>query len=124
MRSALLLALVAGACPVSRADAPPTFISGQWYFGLASCGGKPFTPFNFSADACAALDTDDLRVQFKGQSLRLTLAGASRTRASLVVFSDDACSAQPAAWGAVADGACQVSYWSTKYTFDTHFGTA
>ena len=98
-----------------------TFISGSWYYGLASCGGKPFTPFNFTANTCSVLDTDDLQVQFKGQSLRLSMPDASSTSAKLVVFSDSACSAQPTAWGTVVDDGCQMSYWSTKYTFYTNF---
>lgn len=116
-----LLACAAGAAAAAAGAAPATFVSGSWYYGLASCGGKPFTPFNFTADACSALDTDDLRVQFKGSSLRLALAGAQR--AALTVFSDDACGAQPTKWGTVADDACQMSYWSTKYTFYTNFTT-
>jgi len=122
-----LLACVAGAAAAAGAGAaaagaaPVTFVSGAWYYGLASCGGKPFTPFNFTVNACSALSTDNLQVQFKGQSLRLTQPDASRAAAQLVVFLDDACSAQPTAWGTVADGACQMSYWSTKYTFDTNF---
>jgi len=98
-----------------------TYINGNWYYGLASCGGKPFTPFNFSANVCSVLDTDDLQVQFKGLSLRLNQPDASRATAKLVVFTDNACGGQPTEWGTVADGACQMSYWSTKYTFDTNF---
>jgi len=114
------VAMAAIAFAVAQAAAAPhTFISGNWYFGLASCGGKPFTPFNFSADTCVALDTNDLQVQFKGLSLRLNTQ--SSATATLVVFSDDACIAQPTNWGAVANGYCQMSYWSTKYTFDTSF---
>ncbi len=119
-----MLALVAVACLAgATAAAPTTYISGSWYYGLASCGGKPFTPFNFTANACAALDTDNLQVQFKGHSLRLLMADASRTKAALEVFADDACSGQPAKWGSVVDGGCQMSYWSTKYTFETTFTT-
>jgi hypothetical protein len=106
---------------LAQAASAGTFISGSWYYGLASCGGKPFTPFNFTVNACVALDTDNLQVQFKGHSLRLTAPSAPSATATLVVFSDDACSVQPTNWGAVADNACQLSYWSTKYTFDTHF---
>ena len=121
----LLRALVLCVCVGSaRADAAPpaeaTYISGSWFFGLASCGGKPFTPFNFTANACSPLDTGDLQGQFKGNSVRLT-KDASRAIATLDVFTDDACSVQKTSWGTVADGACQMSYWGTKYTFDTHF---
>ena len=123
MHSALLLALVACLARLTAAAPPPTFVVGSWYYGLRSCGGKPFTPFNFTVNACSALGTDNLQVQFKGHSLRLSQPDASRAAANLVVFLDDACSAQPTAWGEVADGACQMSYWSTKYTFDTNFTT-
>jgi hypothetical protein len=110
---------------VCAASAPTTtFISGSWYYGLADCGGKPFTPFNFTANACSPLDTDNLRVQFKGQSLRLSRPDATSPTATLDVFNSDACSGQATRWGTVADGACQMSYWSTKYTFDTNFTEA
>jgi hypothetical protein len=100
---------------------PTLYISGSWYFGLASCGGKPFTPFNFTANVCSPLATDDLQVQFKGQSLRMKQPDASRARATLDVFSDDSCSGQATNWGFVGNGSCQMSYWSTKYTFFTNF---
>lgn len=100
-----------------------TYISGSWFFGLASCGGKAFTPFNFTANECAPLDTADLQGQFKGNSLRLKQPDASRAIATLIVFSDASCSVQPTNWGSVADDACQMSYWSTKYTFFTNFTT-
>ena len=96
-----------------------TFISGSWYFGLASCGGKPFAPFNFTANLCSTLNTTDLQGQFRGQSLRLSQQDPSR--AALDVFADDSCSVQPTRWDSVTDGGCQMSYYSTKYTFDTKF---
>lgn len=101
--------------------APLTFISGNFYFGLASCGGKPFVPFNFTTNVCSILDTTELQAQFKGNSLRMNQPDASRATATLDVFSDDKCSAQQMNWGSVADGACQISYYSTKYTFNTKF---
>jgi hypothetical protein len=120
--SFLSLCAIALACSArGAAAAQTTYISGSWFYGLASCGGKPFTPFNFSVNACSLLDTDDLQVQFKGHSLRLSMPDTSRSTAALVVFSDDACSVQPTKWGSVADGGCQMSYWSTKYTFFTNF---
>ncbi len=100
--------------------AQTTYISGQWYFGLASCGGKPFSPFNFTANACTPLD-DNGQLQFKGGSVRLSQPDASRATATLAVFYGDACGGQATNWGEVADKICQMSYWSTKYTFDTKF---
>ena len=136
--SSWLVALLASACAVAAspaavaparalaaaaAPAPPeTFISGAWYYGsFSSCAGKAFTPFNFSTNVCSPLTTDDLQVQFKGQSLRLAHPDAASATATLDVFADGACSGQPTKWGAVSDGACQLSYWSTKYTFWTNF---
>ena len=54
--------------------------------------------------------------------MRLT-KDASRAAATLDVFTDNACSVQKTTWGTVEDGACQMSYWSTKYTFFTNFTT-
>ncbi len=119
LSSAALVALAA-VFSCQAAASPTTYISGSWFYGLASCGGKPFTPFNFTANVCSPLATDDLRVQFKGHSLRLSRPDASPT-AALDVFSDDACGGQPTKWDPVQDGACQMSYWSTKYTFNTTF---
>lgn len=120
--SAVGRAYVAGnAAGTPPPPSPPLYISGSWYFGLASCGGKPFTPFNFTANVCSPLDTDDLQVQFKGQSLRLKHPDASRATATLDVYPDGSCGGQPTNWGTVANGACQMSYWSTKYTFFTNF---
>jgi hypothetical protein len=124
--AALFAFLACAAIPrvVANVQAPlakTTFISGSWYFGLASCGGKPFVPFNFTANLCSTLNTTDLQGQFKGQSLRLSQQDPSRAIAALDVFADDSCSVQPTRWGTVSDGACQMSYYSTKYTFDTKF---
>jgi type 1 fimbria pilin len=118
-----LLACAAGAAAAAAGAAPATFVSGSWFYGLASCGGKPLVPFNFTANACSPLNTTDLQGQFKGQSLRLSQQDPSRASAALDVFADDACSVQPTRWGTVTDGACQMSYYSTKYTFDTKFST-
>ena len=124
MQLSLLALALACLARVAAATPPATFVVGSWYYGLRSCGGKPFTPFNFTVNACSVLDTDNLQVQFKGQSLRLSQPDASPVTAKLVVYLDDACSAQPTEWGTVEDGACQMSYWSTKYTFETNFTQA
>ena len=127
--SALLVGLASLSIltPVAAAQSPVaeavTYISGSWFFGLASCGGKPLVPFNFTANLCSPLNTTDLQGQFKGQSLRLSQHDPSRATAALDVFADDSCSVQPTKWGSVADGACQMSYYSTKYTFSTKFTT-
>ena len=118
---AVLASLTRVVADVQAPLAKTTYISGSWYFGLASCGGKPFVPFNFTADLCSPLDTADLQGQFKGQSLRLSQQDPSRATAALDVFADGSCSVQPTRWGTVTDGACQMSYYSTKYTFDTVF---
>ena len=114
--SALLALLAAPSLAVPQT----TYFIGQWYYGIASCGGKPFSPFNFTANACSPLD-DNGQLQFKGGSVRLSHPDASRATATLAVFYGDACAGQPTDWGSVADGACQMSYWSTKYTFETKF---
>jgi hypothetical protein len=121
--AALLAAALASVGLAAAAPAPPketTYISGSWYAGLASCGGKPYAPFNFTANACSPLNADG-QLYFKGYSVLMKQPKASAAVAELVVFSDDQCTVQPTSWGSVADGGCQMSYWSTKYTFDTIF---
>ena len=127
-RFAALIAFLASAATLARAVADAqaqakatTYISGSWYFGLASCGGKPLVPFNFTANLCAPLNTTDLQGQFKGQSLLLTQQDPTKLSAALDVFVDDSCSIQPTRWGVVSDGECYMSYYSTKYTFYTKF---